>query len=63
MARDKMLAAQVDAHEKRLVERAAERADETVSSFVRTAALRRTIEVARELPEPEPKEEVEGAHG
>lgn len=45
--------------EKRLVERAAEHVGENVSQFVREATLRRVVDVARSLPDPNANETTE----
>lgn len=55
------------AEEKALVVRAAEHADESISTFVRRAVLARAVKIARTLPEPtenetEDREEAH-AHG
>lgn len=42
--------------ERRVVEKAAEEVDETISTFVRRACLRRAVAVARSLRDPEEKE-------
>lgn len=43
--------------EKRMVVRAAAHVDETISTFVRRACLARAVDVARDLPEPDEREE------
>lgn len=42
--------------ERRVIERAAEEVDESLSTFVRRACLRRTVAIARTLPDPGRKE-------
>lgn len=43
--------------EKWVIRKAAEEVDESLSTFVRRAALRRAVAVARSLPDPGEKEE------
>lgn len=43
--------------EKRVIRKAAEEVDESLSTFVRRAALRRAMAVARSLPDPDEEEQ------